>query len=353
MYPQVKNMIMKEGKLFAFPEEMNIPILGYSEKIFTETGLQVPASWMEMMALFAQWGESYGQAYPEYTLLDTLYFNRPAEGGSYLLGEMVAAYMDHRLLTGEGLDFDTPLFRQLLTAYETDKPSIDFINDDRDGSTITISNRLEPTSLFQRERDLVPGAGIKQLGSTPLPLSLTPDEETVLGAKLRVYVMNPYSVNKQWAFTFLESLAENMPGQKRLAFYPDENRPVVEEMMQTFVQRLEEELAELEAALEEAKEEDRQLIKEQIDLNKASLEEAASDPFYWQASPQEVDGYHQYAGRWGGVDKNNFPLFSPGASETVRSLRQVLSEYSHGALDQEELIKTFNEKTRMIEMESR
>ncbi len=112
-FPAVRNAVIKDGELAAFPLSISPNYWTINATKWEEYGLgEYPATMQELFALVKRWAEDYADEYPDYTLLEA------PMGLEGILSTVLEQYvLEHESVT-EPVNFDTPEFRSTLEALE-------------------------------------------------------------------------------------------------------------------------------------------------------------------------------------------------------------------------------------------
>lgn len=130
LYPAVQKEIMKDGKLYAIPVSISSSVLCYNVDKLEEVGLtqeDVPTNLVDLCAFITRWNNEWMDDENKANVMPicTLSSNR-----QIVFDMMLNGYIDYYDATGQTLDFDTPLFNQLLTALDNmvadnlDRPAV-------------------------------------------------------------------------------------------------------------------------------------------------------------------------------------------------------------------------------------
>ena len=194
----------------------------YDPIAFESIGLSnedVPTTWLEFLRLVARLPEIL-QEFADISAFDPNMNAQTAR--AFLLSSVLDAYWEVSAQPGNAQKLDTPLFRQLMEAFE----AIDFAGLNATGTV------GEATSApFVEHRVLFPtlsGNRIAPAGNTEyaLFLSLREGMEPVFLTHLTAAFVNPYSQNTQAAIAFLETAVNALDSEQRICLLPEENAPV-------------------------------------------------------------------------------------------------------------------------------
>ncbi len=346
MYPEIQKALTDDqGRLVAFPGEFSLRSMGYIEPVFEKMNLDIPSTWADLFTLFAWWAEEYGESYNgEFHLSrDSYPKDRPA---SYDMFEAMVTYYEKNQLAKEGkVRFNTSEFKNLIQAFEGNKKKMDLMVDD-DNMDKSMSWSDYPPYLLETHYELTPG-GWSTEGATPKIFELTPGEEAAIEGELTVYVVNPYSKNKELAMIFLETIAENFPPKTLVALYPDENEPIEDKNHERWVNELKEEIEELKKMEETAEEEKEREIKEEITWRENSIKSEENNIWRWKISPQSIENYRNLDGKWRVFPDN--PLL---IGDIVIFKEEQIEKYLKEEITSDQLISQLDQRIEMIEMEN-
>ena len=119
VYPAIQEMIQKDGEVYGLPlEAYGFGDLSYSPEAFERLGLteeDVPANWMEFFDLLGRLPD-YLENDPDVTVFETYL---AVDDLRYMLfSSLMDAYMLYISQPENEFSFDTPLFRELMAAFE-------------------------------------------------------------------------------------------------------------------------------------------------------------------------------------------------------------------------------------------
>ncbi|MBQ8535995.1 MAG: carbohydrate ABC transporter substrate-binding protein, partial [Clostridia bacterium] len=177
--PQVQAQVMRDGKIYALPLEINGSCLAYDAQVLKAMGLtenDLPRTYEELFAFLTRWNRQWAEE--PYLPMD------PWGLRSSVFYAMLNAYEDAYTLAGKELTFDTALFRRLTKGLK-----------DMDLSNIEISDwenaalmeaLQEKASLFA---DYSLTDAISQPDLVPWPLALEGSAPAPIGTELRLLVI--------------------------------------------------------------------------------------------------------------------------------------------------------------------
>ena len=152
--------------------------------------------------------------------------------------------------------FDTPLFRELMAAFE----AVDFeaLGVSEEGSGDYVYN-AESTLFYTYGSSFSPYV----TGSGPQMLYLGLDEgmQPLVSTDVTVAFVNPFSQNRDLAIEYLECASEQVDAIMRITMMPGENEPVLNPYFEETLESYDEQIASLEAQLLGAEEVDKQALE--------------------------------------------------------------------------------------------
>ncbi len=192
LFPALKDAVSQSGAIYALPYDVETTVFGAYPARLAEIGLQVPTTFEELCNFISVWfGNDYEDVYSQYTPFGT---NARRRRLIYLARDL---YVQHIQATGQPLTLDTPLFRRLMEAADAAETGSGFEIRDLLFQDAILSPR------FSDEESL-------SFSSSALPLRITADIPPTVAMTVSVYVINPYSKNRDLALQYLEQYCKNI-----------------------------------------------------------------------------------------------------------------------------------------------
>lgn len=343
MYPYLKDVLTRDGHVMALPFKSSYTVYGYNPRAFEEVGLSgddVPKTYGELLDFIGRWAEEYAQEYPSMSL-----FGQDADIGAYrqiVAGSILEDRMYDCLRRGEPATYDTPQMRALLEK---------FIG--TDFSVITppmpepASQSGEDFEDWPRQLFLVGGYAGAQAGNirqfSYMPLALSEDTQPVVPADTQILLINPYTQNYDTAVSFLEFVADNLPGEVRIELMPGENEPLRDPGFN--VSMIENNINMAKERLEKADEADRKGIQEQLDHWLWEYDNRAL--FEWLVSRQSIAALRALDPYF--VLQISNPMLGMEANEEITNL--IYNRFLDGQLSAGQFVQELDQKLRMIALE--
>lgn len=336
IYPALAEGVMQDGKIFAVPSSMYASCIGYSPYVLEQLGLtpdDLPKTFPEFLDFVGRWDDEFAEEYPSFSLFTDMLDMEEAK--LTFFDRALSLYEATLRSRGEQITFDTPLFRELLSALErANLPELsESIFSDTQGvsrSYTVFDSDAKPTALFNFFYSAYIGDYNLDEGYEPLLLPLAEDTPALLNAYMDVYVVNASSENADLALAYLETVTKNLGDGLTRSLIPDENEPVESPNM---VENLREGEDALNDALERGDEESAAVLREQL----ASLES-----YRYAISPDVIDMYRGIADRL---------TLSRASAVTSDYAVDLLKRYLTGQLDMDGFIRQLEQKLRMSQME--
>lgn len=360
MYPQVRELLQKDGKLYAFPRYLSGTSFGYCPKLFEKIGLSeadVPKNYGELLAFIDRWEAEYAEQYPELTL-----FENPdkLDLKGELFGAIFSNYVYDCERRGEELRFDTPRFRDLLSRLE----NTDFSGfkqptpEESQGASSGVvavtmvsssDGEIQNTALFTRYQDAVLSDYNFDNGYEPMPLALDADSDPLIAVDLGVLMLNAASPNADLALQFLEYYAQHMPAALRANLMPAANEPVRDPAYDATRADLQNQLDELNEALEKARgTAGEQELKLQVESMEKTLEMIKKQEY--RITQEDLD---EYRARFDSLYFSRGNVFTAGSEESKNEMGTLVQRYADGQLPADQFIKELDKKVRMMAAENR
>ena len=342
LYPHLREAVAKDGVPLAVPVfvQINSNAPSYDPIAFESVGLSqedVPTTWLEFLRLVARLPEIL-QEFADISAFDPNMNAQTAR--AFLLSSVLDAYWEVSAQPGNAQKLDTPLFRQLMEAFE----AIDFAGLNATGTV------GEATSApFVEHRVLFPtlsGNRIAPAGNTEyaLFLSLREGMEPVFLTHLTAAFVNPYSQNTQAAIAFLETAVNALDSEQRICLLPEENAPVPNPQYETELARLDGQIAAMQAQSPETDEERLRLEQELAAARKQRERYAQENQFSLStediAAFRALDSHFVLARHRFGLESSLSSAFYP-----------QIALYTQGEWDLERLIAEIDQRLAMAQME--
>lgn len=347
MYPQIAESIMKDGKLYGFPQSFNINAWMFNETAWEKLGMgEMPTTFTQFFEGLADWEENRAEENPEYCYIN-LYSGKEQLFG-LLLQQYIAQYD-----TGEApLSLSDPKFVDAIKQVEAmDLPTYDW-------STMTQEEMDAANELFNRKW-LFETYSYNMLGRmyygdddvirNIAPMTFAQGENPAMLADMSVYIVNPNSKNADLAMQYLEYCAANMQTEMDYMIHPDRSEPVRDPYYDSNLKSMNKYLKELEEQLEKAGEVEKVDIQAQIDSYKEWIEEYSQNE--WSISAESIENYRKLAGNM--VMGSHSQLLSySDESGGLAQIQEILTRYLGGQINAEQMAKEMDKKLEMIYMEN-
>jgi spermidine/putrescine-binding protein len=285
MYPQMRDVITRDGKALALPVQFSADSIAYNPAAFAALGLterDVPKTWMDLLALLRRMPGLVADT--DYTVFSAWLLDDGMRGH---LADAIVREFCQLYVRGEAAEAEQ--LRALLAELE----QIDFysmgLSSDRDNRKEEDDERTVfslSMSIGLRRDD-----GYYQ----PMPLALEEGAQAAIDAELEVFIINPYSENKEAATAFLETLLDYVPATVQASVCADWEGGVKQDGADENLLSAEEEIAMIQAELDAATDEG------EIEQYQTMLEDAIAGKewlmarFYWEVSPELLSAYQARA----------------------------------------------------------
>ncbi len=345
MYPALQNAVMQDGKLYAIPVDVYGENFFYNPEVLEQIGLteaDLPTNYIDLCAFITRWNDEWIDDEDKANLLPICTVDIRAA----LFNLMMNSYIDYYDATNQSLDFDTPLFNELMTALDemhTDNFIVsDHMTDaefDEFYQTYSGLFRQDYGMLSSMEGDDAP---------MPWPLALKDGLEPYVGTETTVVFINPRCANLDDAIRLLESYVDNLYDTTKMMLTTSGAEGIPYRYFDEMIAGWNDELASYEKALETADEASKRDIQDNIDYMKQLL--ANQDDYRWEVSPETAKLYkerlaeHVFA-------RNDNPLYASGM-DTFSQISSLLERFIQKQLPRDQFIKELNKKVRMMVLEN-
>lgn len=344
LYPAIQQEVMKDGKLYGIPVSISSGVLCYNMDKLEEVGLtqeDVPTNLVDLCAFITRWNNEWMDDENKANVMPicTLSSNRQV-----VFDMMLNGYIDYYDATGQTLDFDTPLFNELLTALDNmcadnlDRPAV-MTDMEYDQFYQLYSGLFVEDSLI----NAVSTSNHYLLG----PLALSEDMDYKIGARMTVMFINPRCENLPEALELLECYVQHITPYFRIPFSPNEDDPYPNNDYEQTIKRYEESLADLQARLEDVDPAQKRYVEDSIAYYQQLL--ADKEELRWYISPETIARYRELIGDHVYIRHSNV-LYSAG-DDTYAQLQSLHNRYIQNQITREQYIKELNQKAQMIVLE--
>ncbi len=265
MYPALKEVLMRDGKLYAVPiniygNGLTVNLTAWEALGYTEE--ELPTTFMELMDIAEDWLDDFDEDDYEYN-----FFNGTGIK-STLLRMMMENFVNYCIREGEPFAFDGPVFQKLMHRID----AIDFSvaedvydaqsDDDPDAFWSKESLFIDYSSPFDIQ---YAQSRYGSYESRSLFLSLDEGLEPVVPAELTVMIVNPRSAHVEQAILYLENLVDYYaPEKENVVFFPEHNEPVLDIGRERDIKVYTQTVEGLKKDLEKAEPENRANIQENL-----------------------------------------------------------------------------------------
>lgn len=248
LYPAYRDHVTRDGAIYGVPVQASSQNGWFINKeVMTAMGLtaeDIPTNLVDLIAFADKWDEEYLGKYPHFTLLN--------EVGSYRLAfleQILSDWSAYCQAQGRALDYDDPVFRQLLTAL--DNASFDALDASLKQTDPEVSEYKQ--ALIWRGCNLVGNWSTYMEDCSDrifLPMTLTADTAyTAAVTNFTFWTVSVKTDNVQAAADYLIELIEGLGEKAAHTLRADRTEPVFNEFAEEILASAEERLAQLEASL--------------------------------------------------------------------------------------------------------
>lgn len=338
MYPYLQEAFAYNGEIYFVPEYIvTLAPAYYYPDAWERIGLsedEVPKTYFELIDLARRWQHELYEENENYRFHGD-YFTK-----EFLINLVTIAYIDSYQKKGETVNFDTPLYRNLmLKIEEAELRTHDDVTEEEVNRTEVTTADAEYFKLFSFWGD-----------NSGTPLYLTLDEgmgEVGYGIQQgSVAFVNPLSEMKEEAVAYLEEMINIYDDYRKLTLFPD-MKPVEKGPSDEYNYALES-LKVLKDQFEKASSSDKAVIQERIDVLTKAIEKEEENP--WKISPEDIEKQQKIAEVLY-VPKVLLMAYVEAEEENTGSIRPLLDHYAEGAITLDEFISQANKRVQMMALE--
>ena len=294
MYGYLKDVVMKDGHIYALPMDGNTQILNLNTKLLTEKlGYDVPATWSGLFAILADISSNKKlEETPEVMIMDPSYVKDDVR--SQLFYMMLNDYFTWLDASEENLSRGSQVLIDLCAAYE----AIDWDNlglrdtyeSDDNGMMYNSSNvMMEWSSL-----SVYNYAGSIDDGAKPIALSVVEGEKPLIGQSVTFAFINPFSEHKDEAAEYLADAWALTNQEYRIILSPEMNEPVLNSYYEENLKSINSSIEEQKKAIEKTEDEEvRESMQSDLESMQESLKEYEERGKY-DVSPEQIEAYRAF-----------------------------------------------------------
>lgn len=318
LYPAFRDVVLKDGKLYAIPVELTGSMLSYRPDKLMEAGLtpeDLPTTFAGLCEFITRWNNEWVHDESKAGLLP---LGATQSNRAVVLELMFNAYLAYCDAKGEPVTFDTPEFNAMLMALDSmdasnlDLPANRTAQDDDAYNQPSASLLMDHELLSQAEGDYA---------AVPLPLSIAEGMDCAIPVYLHVMFLNPHCANLPEAIKFLECQVDTLDVSTRIRLCPGNNEPVEDPFYAKTIQELEESLASLREQLRTADGVQKQELEEIIGYHENALER--SESLRWRYAPNTIAQYRAIGGFLFAQPANSLYSAGEGVLASLQELHEL------------------------------
>lgn len=287
MYPQIREILMDGEAIVAYPSSMTAYSWLVDGEALARMGYQAQGASMEgWMRFVEETARDFNPEEAPFTLFPPGFDRRQLI--SSLLKQYIGEYE-----SADQLSFDNPVLKDILER-ALRLPEEIFPEASMEGSSPEAYDAGRPP-LFVIDTPLSPDSHIgffqdyRPRYVAPPVFSLQP---AALGT-LSVYLVNPYSNNRDTVLAFIRHCARHQEPLQRFCLEPGWNKPIPDPVFLKNIEEINQTIAELNHSLEKTDVTERPAMEAAIAAQQIRLEYARQHT--WQVSEEDIASYHQLA----------------------------------------------------------
>lgn len=340
MYPVFSDFFRVDDMICAFPYNIKFDACYFFDdevaKVTNYRTEEIPENLIDLAEAIIKWDTEMTSMYPDYGL-ETGIAKVP---GNPYFDVALSLYEYYCLKEYGSIQFDTPLFRKVMSAIDPLKNDME----ENEDNIIFDSGPDEGILYISMETpaDLIFYPWKKRLIK---PLALTSDTSNILPVSFSCFVVNPYSMHKQEAMDFISVFASQMDMKLSYCLSQDRINPVENASYEKNVSDAQSAINEYEEKLKNCPPEDKKRWESQLEIVKNVLKSAEQNRF-----DITVDAIQDYK-------KNIVPYIfilgnSPYETSGIKDqIRKVFSMYTDGAIGIDETVSQLDKVIKMQALE--
>lgn len=340
MLPNVTSDLLKDGKLYGLPVELQAYMTGYYPNALEKAGIPaeaIPTTYGELLDFMVTWHDDY---YDDNMGMEVWEYATDLRWA--LIYDMFEAQLLSCQRTGE-LTFDTPTMRALMARLDEIQPILDVIAPQVDEESYEY---MDDNAIFTADHEPLPRAyPQRSWTSNTVVMSLDEQTDPVIPASVAVLTLNPYTKNADAAMELLEYVAQNLPYRLQISIMPDPTKPVENLEYEREIKWQQDRIADLEKAIENAAEEERVDLNDELADRKENLARYESES-RWGMTVEEMRAYCENIAPYLTLRTAKF-FTSNGYDQMFSTLRR----YAEGQLSADNFIKEMDRIAWMMREE--
>lgn len=271
LYPFMKEQGMKGDSILAVPVNVNVESLPVNTQAFKEAGLPVPETFEELCQVITTWYDEHA---------DEGKFNLCMQTGDWVQDILMNTYNDYYAYTGKDLSLDTPEFRKMAESYQAlplqrmQDEQMDFEDNEAMQEFFNRPFLIGVGHSFDLRSYEYLLKGDRNMSAPNLfyGLKVSPDAPGVVRSNLTVMLINSQSKNLDAALRYAENYVKGLDAQTRIALYPGENEPVIEESYEKSLANMQDAVDSVKKALAEAEGAEKTTLENNLEQVEKNLE---------------------------------------------------------------------------------
>lgn len=299
--PFFQQVVMHGSAIAGVPRRTEQYTLGYSKYALAQLGFtasDIPSSFMELMDFLLEWDERVGDAAQQAEITPFGISNEQ------LKAELFAMLLDQYYLLMEEDASAVPIYETEL-AELLDKLSVvcstipECIEEERTTSPFERFARIQvndqPSYLFNRYCSFLPGRRNFSNGGSvsdfvPIALILSSQDRPLLLFEGTLFIINPYSSQKEEAIQWLTYYMNHLPAKDAATFDRDAS-PLEFEIYETMREYYTEEIMKMESRIKAAEDPAKRTLESQLQAMQETLR--GLEQLKWDVSTQDLEDYEQ------------------------------------------------------------
>lgn len=340
LYPFAKTHCMKDGQVVAVPSNAWFSSESVSENIMEEMGLKkedIPSNMVDLCEFITRWNDDFAEDYPNYMPIEV--WEGPLKKA--VLSMILEKYSLYQEYMGQPPTFDTPLFRELMNAWQQMR------TDELDRAIKRASSGDE---MYLEPLIMNYGGGFADAYSNKLdrPLSLTADTPALYEMNCSYTFINPKTKHMNYALDLVKCYLDNMSGESQYLLLSTKTEPLENPNYADSINGIERWIKDLEKNLAKASEDEKRELEDQLQDARKELEDAKNRKY--SISAEKLENYKTNVVPYAVMRAESLWNFS---DKSVSSeISSILARLSDGDMSVDQFITEMDGKLRMIQLEN-
>lgn len=333
LYPEIQKNMFQNNAFVSYPVDIVLENWVVNKTLWQELNLkEYPRTYSDIYDLIEKWDKEYADEHPDLCMVERY------EGTVGYLSRMLRQYILSNEQRDEPLSFDNQVLRAAIEEAYSHADDFDLSDEEIEAAYSQMPLIYSYTQGF----GIASNDG--QEYAMMMPPVLDQNDQARVEARVYYFLISPRTENYAELISFLEFYSENLPVEIQYALYPNLDEPVRPEGYEDNIQKIENEILELESL-----DNPDSLIKDKIKSLRDQKQKLQNTS--WRISKESIENYREIAAAM--YIPSDSLFFGFNADAGFDSLTSFLHQYAKAEIDLMRLISYIDKKSTMLFGESR